>query len=90
MKSFFGTICDTYQRLVDTYFSTIKKYMLPYVLKNEDSDSFVVGIDCAVDMSRNSISIELVAVDKETNNDQLVKINYTNTAPVMTMKKKKR
>lgn len=62
--------------------------MLPYVLKNEDSDSFVVGIDCAVDMSRNSISIELVAVDKETNNDQLVKINYTNTAPVMTMKKK--
>lgn len=85
---FFGTICDTYQRLVDTYFSTIKKYMLPYVLKNEDSDSFVVGIDCAVDMSRNSISIELVAVDKETNNDQLVKINYTNTAPVMTMKKK--
>lgn len=62
--------------------------MFPYVLKNEDSDYFVVGIYCAVDMNRNSISIELVAVDEEINNDHLVKINYTNTAPVMTMKKR--
>ncbi|EGP5013902.1 NACHT domain-containing protein, partial [Enterococcus faecium] len=86
-ETFFRTVRDTYQLLVDTYFSNIKKYMLPYVLKNEDADSFVIGVDCSVDINKNSISIELIAVNKGAVDDQLVKISYNDTAPVMMIEK---
>lgn len=79
-EKFLDTIAQTYDRIIDLYFPTIRKYFLPFCWVTDYSDEMGIVFNCSVDVDNNSIGLNL-----SINNQEKIstKISYTKNSTKM-------
>lgn len=83
-EEFFETIATNYNRIIDLYFSDLRKFFSPFCWMEDYSKDAGIHFECSVDVNTNSVGLQIsVAKDKRVS----IAISYSDKSPQILTKK---
>lgn len=77
-EEFFETIATNYNRIIDLYFSDLRKFFSPFCWMEDYSKDVGIHFECSVDVNTNSVGLQIsVSKDKRVS----IAISYSNKSP---------